>query len=159
MSYIPQRHSKYRIVFLIFLIISSGVHMGLADEGEQQLGLKDGHLQECPKSPNCLCSESSSGSHFIEPFAFSTSPAKAWQQIKQIIVILGGTIDQADQNYLHAIFTTSFFGFIDDLELRMDAANHLIQVRSASRVGYYDFRANKKRIERIRKHFHIPPAD
>lgn len=48
-----------------------------------------------------------------------------------------------------AIFTSKFFGFVDDLECRIDQANHTIHLRSASRVGHSDFGANRKRVALI----------
>jgi len=36
--------------------------------------------------------------------------------------------------------------FTDDVEARLDLTNKVIQLRSASRTGYYDFNANKNRL-------------
>ena len=58
-----------------------------------------------------------------------------------------------DNNYLHATFKSSLFGFVDDVEFSFDDARKIIDVRSASRMGYYDFRANRRRVEEIRRRF------
>ncbi|PZO25782.1 MAG: DUF1499 domain-containing protein, partial [Betaproteobacteria bacterium] len=42
------------------------------------------------------------------------------------------------------------FGFVDDVEFRIDQGSGLLHVRSASRVGYSDLDANRKRVEQIR---------
>ena len=42
---------------------------------------------------------------------------------------------------------------MDDLELRIDERNGLIQVRSASRVGFSDMGLNRKRVEKLRVAF------
>ena len=42
---------------------------------------------------------------------------------------------------------------VDDVEFSLDAGAGLINVRSASRVGYSDFGVNRKRVERIRAAF------
>ena len=47
-------------------------------------------------------------------------------------------------------FTTSVMGFVDDVEFLNEPANGQMSVRSASRVGYSDLGANRKRIEAIR---------
>lgn len=47
-------------------------------------------------------------------------------------------IVRADVDYLHAEFRSAVFGFVDDVEFLFDAPG-VIQVRSASRTGYYDF--------------------
>jgi uncharacterized protein (DUF1499 family) len=43
------------------------------------------------------------------------------------------------------------FGFIDDVEFHLRPAERLIAVRSASRVGKYDFGVNARRIESVRQ--------
>jgi uncharacterized protein (DUF1499 family) len=40
---------------------------------------------------------------------------------------------------------------VDDVEFLFSADQSVIDVRSASRVGYYDFGMNRRRIEDIRK--------
>ncbi|MBW2641103.1 MAG: DUF1499 domain-containing protein, partial [Deltaproteobacteria bacterium] len=40
--------------------------------------------------------------------------------------------------------------FIDDLELYFNSSNGIISIRSASRVGYWDFGANRRRVELLR---------
>ena len=40
--------------------------------------------------------------------------------------------------------------FVDDVEFVVDASQGLIQVRSASRLGYKDFDVNRNRIETVR---------
>jgi uncharacterized protein (DUF1499 family) len=44
-------------------------------------------------------------------------------------------------------------GFVDDLELQVDAAAQVIHVRSASRLGRRDFGVNRARIEALRAAF------
>jgi uncharacterized protein (DUF1499 family) len=39
---------------------------------------------------------------------------------------------------------------VDDVEFRVDAAAHLIRVRSAARTGYFDLGVNRRRVEDIR---------
>ena len=53
-------------------------------------------------------------------------------------------------NYLHFTCKTKFCIFTDDIEFQIDEINKVIHVKSASRLGYSDFGANKKRVEKIR---------
>ncbi|MDE0896022.1 MAG: DUF1499 domain-containing protein, partial [Planctomycetota bacterium] len=55
-----------------------------------------------------------------------------------------------EEEYAHAVFRTPLLRFRDDLELLLDSANSVIQVRSASRVGHSDMGANRRRIENLR---------
>jgi len=50
-----------------------------------------------------------------------------------------------------ALFTSRVLGFVDDVEFYCDGL--VIQVRSASRLGYSDLGVNRKRVEEIRRAF------
>ncbi len=65
-----------------------------------------------------------------------------------------GSIQVENEDYLAATFTSSFFRFVDDLEIRIHADQNMIHIRSASRVGHSDGGVNKKRIEQLKKLFH-----
>jgi len=62
-------------------------------------------------------------------------------------------ITSAQTDYIAATFTSRLFGFVDDLEIRIDTDAGLIHFRSASRVGRGDFSANRKRVELIQLRF------
>ncbi len=55
-----------------------------------------------------------------------------------------------DGNYLHFEVKSLVFRFVDDTEFLLDEAEEVIHFRSASRVGYSDMGANRKRVEKIR---------
>ena len=57
----------------------------------------------------------------------------------------------SNETYLASTFSNSIFGFIDDVEFKINAASGQIHVRSASRVGYCDWNVNRERTELIRK--------
>jgi uncharacterized protein (DUF1499 family) len=67
---------------------------------------------------------------------------------------MGGSIQAENENYLAATFSSTIFGFVDDLELRIDPVQKVIHIRSASRVGYSDAGVNRKRIALLRKTYH-----
>ena len=58
-----------------------------------------------------------------------------------------------EDNYIHAEFISFIFRFVDDVEFYFDDEQKLIQIKSASRVGYSDLGVNRRRIEKIRKQF------
>ena len=68
-------------------------------------------------------------------------------ELKQARVIL------ADSDYIRVEFRSVMFKFVDDVEFLFDDDQNVIHVKSASRVGYYDFGANRKRVEHIRSIF------
>ena len=108
-------------------------------------GVGDGRLRPCPGSPNCVVSEGPDGN--VAPFLLEGQ--EGWGRLRLAIVSQGGTIEREEEGYLHATFRSRLFGFVDDLECRRDGA--MAQVRSASRVGWWDMGANRRRVERLRK--------
>lgn len=108
-------------------------------------------LQQCPNSPNCVCSEYPNLSSSVSPFTITGTPGDAWQNLQAAITLLGGVVESSDSTLLHATFRSRIFGFIDDLTCRMDTTAMVIHIRSSSRVGHYDFGVNRKRVENIRE--------
>ncbi len=107
-------------------------------------GVADGRLRPCPGSPNCVVSEGRDAN--IAPFLLQG--AEGWKRLRLAIIAQGGSIEREDDGYLHATFRSRLFGFVDDLECRRDGA--MAQVRSASRLGWWDLGANRRRVERLR---------
>ena len=111
-------------------------------------------LTPCPSSPNCVSSQSLDRKHAIEPLRYSGSRDDARQRMLAVLNSLERVrIVQSENDYVHAEFRSRLFGFIDDVELYFAEEDGLIHVRSASRVGYSDLGANRKRVERIRRMF------
>ena len=109
------------------------------------VGLHDGKLRQCSSKPNCVCSESEeSEKHFIAPLILSGSNASVQKMAVEVIKQMGGKIELESPAFLHATFQTPIFRFKDDFELRFSGKE--VQVRSASRVGYSDLGANRKRV-------------
>jgi uncharacterized protein (DUF1499 family) len=115
-------------------------------------------LAPCPETPNCVSSQSGDRTHFVEPLRYSGTAAHAWQRLK---TALGTepriTIIEDSGKYLHAEARSLVFRFVDDVEFLAAPEQGVIQLRSASRVGYSDFGVNRRRVERIRKAFEQQP--
>jgi uncharacterized protein (DUF1499 family) len=137
------------VVFARFVMLSHGSKSGRAP------GLVSGTLAPCPDKPNCVCSEfGEAAAHSIAPFDYSDAPQqKAWGDILQIIKELGGEAVVANDEYIAATFSSSLFGFIDDVECRLEPSEKRIQIRSASRVGHSDMGVNRKRVETMARLF------
>jgi uncharacterized protein (DUF1499 family) len=118
------------------------------------LGVKDGRLAPCPAKPNCVSSQAPphDEKHAIAPLAFSGAPAQAKEKLLQILNSKPQvTLVESGDSYVHTEFKSGIFGFVDDVEFYFpNDGSNLIHVRSASRVGYSDFGANRKRIEQLR---------
>jgi uncharacterized protein (DUF1499 family) len=111
------------------------------------LGVKDGRLARCKRSPNCVSSQAdpTDEEHYIAPISFSGT----MEELRKVIAGLElATIIEAKDDYLYAEFRTPILGFVDDVEFLK--AGDSLHVRSASRLGRRDFKANRKRVEQLR---------
>lgn len=109
-------------------------------------------LAPCENRPNCVCSrDNGSARHYVEPFAVPGDPAAAFGQLKNLLASMPRiALVTATDDYLHAVCRTRL-GFADDLECRLCRTDAVIHVRSASRLGYYDFGVNRARVEALRR--------
>ena len=113
------------------------------------LGVKDGRLAACKRSPNCVSSQADRADreHFIEPIAFRGSMADLRRAVESME---RSTVIRAERNYLYAEYRTALLRYVDDVELYYDEAAGLVHVRSASRLGRRDFGVNRRRVEALR---------
>ncbi|MFZ2631925.1 MAG: DUF1499 domain-containing protein [Desulfosalsimonadaceae bacterium] len=119
--------------------------------GSSKIGMQNNRLMPCPDSPNCVSSFETDPSHFVEPIRYKGSRTDAHQKLLSILHAAKRVkVVTSEENYIHAEFTSLIFRFVDDVEFYMDEKEPLIHVRSASRVGYSDLGANRKRAEAIR---------
>lgn len=111
-------------------------------------------LKECPNSPNCVSSQTDKQGHKVQAFSFVRDDAQVWSELERLLLSLSDVeLVQKKEAYIHVTFTTPILRFVDDLELLLEKDKRLIHVRSASRVGYYDLGANRKRVEKLRQLF------
>ena len=119
-----------------------------------ELGITDGHLMQCPKTPNCVSSHAKDEKHFIQPILFIGTSQEAQSRLLEILIEWKGTkIVVSQDNYIRAEFISKVFRFVDDVEFYFPETGTkeiTIHFRSASRVGKSDFGVNRKRIEQIR---------
>lgn len=118
-----------------------------------EVGVKDGKLLPCPDRPNCVSSQDQSDTaHFVEPFPLSSPPEQALGLIREVVAsVPRAELVEERPGYLRFVFTSAVLRFDDDVEFLVDEAAGVIQVRSASRLGYSDFGVNRKRVDTIRK--------
>ena len=116
------------------------------------LGVVERRLAPCPGSPNCVSSQSQDADHHIKPFEYDGALIQAKERLLEVIQAMDRVkITAVEDDYVHAEFTSRVFRFVDDVEFYFDRDHKVIHVRSASRVGYSDLGANRKRVEKIRQ--------
>lgn len=113
------------------------------------LGVNDGRLAPCKRSPNCVSSQADPADreHHIAPIPFRGSMGELRKAVESME---RSTVISAERNYLYAEYRTKLLRYVDDLELYYDEAAGLVHVRSASRLGRRDFGVNRKRVEALR---------
>lgn len=144
------------LIIFVILIISSLFLLAFYSRTMEAPALVDGQLSACPHKTNCINTETSSHTDKNnQPIKLpdSVTSVSALKTLKEIIIEMDGKIGAEKENYLSATFSSSFFGFVDDFEIKINEEKRIIHFRSASRVGRSDFGTNRKRINVIQKKF------
>ena len=72
----------------------------------------------------------------------------------ELIQILENTprleITNKEKDYIHAIATSRIMKFIDDIEIKNLNQDNIFQIKSSSRLGFYDLGVNKRRVQTLR---------
>lgn len=112
----------------------------------------DGPLAPCPASPNCVSSLMVGDMH-VDPLTYSDEADAARRRLLSVLAGMERvTLVGRGERNVRVEVRSAIFGFVDDVEFRFDPPGQ-IQVRSASRTGYYDFGVNRRRVEAIRDAF------
>ena len=101
-------------------------------------------------APRCVSSVEPEGSkRYISPIRFKQT-SQPVRMIEDALVEMGGMVQSKTRNVIRATFKSKRIGFVDDVVLVIDTNRSQIGVRSSSRLGYYDFEVNRKRVEHLR---------
>jgi uncharacterized protein (DUF1499 family) len=117
------------------------------------LGVTAGRLAPCPGSPKCVSSEAAVAEQRVAPLRHDGDAARARARLLDVLNGMDrALVVRSGDDYLHVEFRSAVFGFVDDVEFYFSPPG-TIQVRSAARIGYYDFGVNRERIETISARF------
>ncbi|MDD9303252.1 MAG: DUF1499 domain-containing protein [Desulfobacter sp.] len=134
-------------------IISCFIFFSCAGQRPENLGIHHNQLAGCPGKPNCVSSQAPDKDHFVAPMTYQNEKAAAMARLKSVINSFQRTqIVGETKNYLHVECRSAVMGFVDDLEFYFPKEKK-IHLRSAARLGYFDFGVNRKRAEKIRTLF------
>jgi len=113
-----------------------------------------GQLTPCSSAPHCVSSQAAADSpHYIEPLSYTASADGARQALlKAIYASDNATVEQSGDRFIHATFKTTL-GFVDDVTAVVQPQAGIIDIKSSSRIGYYDFGVNRGRVETLRERF------
>jgi uncharacterized protein (DUF1499 family) len=151
-----RRFRKFLLVLLLvaFLPVLSLAMLSFFSRKPDNLGAVNGHLADCPATPNCVCTQCTDPEHHMEPLHFSGTSDEAMKRLKAVVTAMPRSkIVTADERYMHVEFTSRLFRFVDDVEFLIEPEAKTIHSRSASRVGHSDLGVNRQRMETIRQKF------
>lgn len=135
------------------LLLLSSLLLSACGLGSTELRGSDGKLQGCDSGP-CVSSLSRDPERRVEPFHYSGKREEARQALLRVLrnTPSAAVVTEAP-DYIHAEFTSPLMRYVDDVEFVLPSAENTIHLRSASRIGYFDFGANRERIESLRLAF------
>lgn len=129
------------------LVLAGGLGACAALGGDA--GRIDGRLKPCPPAPHCVSSLALEPRHRVEAFTLA-DPATGWARVAEVVAAQPRTtLVTREATYLHAEVSSPWGVYTDDLELLLGAGGR-VEVRSTSRIGYYDFGVNRERVEALR---------
>lgn len=153
-SFRPAVRRTITAIATIAMALLLGGAVGLfSGQRPGNLGARDGRLEPCAATPNCVSSQADvkDTTHYVLPIAITGPAANAWPALLSVVRHQDrAAIVDEKTGYIHAEFTSRWMGFVDDVEFLLNEKAAVIEVRSASRLGSSDFGVNRKRVETLR---------
>jgi uncharacterized protein (DUF1499 family) len=132
----------------LFLIVIGA--LGCVSDIRDSRSKTPADLAPCPDSPNCVSTKSNDQGHAMPPLPYLKSGRESMDRLVGIVQEMKrANIVTATPTYLHVEFRSALFRFVDDVEFVLEDSARVIHFRSASRTGYYDFGANRRRMKGI----------
>lgn len=108
-------------------------------------------LAPCPSSPNCVSSLSGNEDRRVRPLDVSDNRETSMERLQAVLDTLPRVeYDVVGQSRIQARFKSLILRFTDDVTFYVRETG-VVEVRSASRVGYWDLGANRRRVESLRE--------
>ena len=143
---------RWIIALIVVLFAGFFIYAAISNKLPEGLGVTDGALMPCPSSPNCVSTQASSDDteHYAEPIVYTGDRMKTQLAIESFILSNGNAhLVTSTLGYVHFEIKSPLIGYIDDVEFYLPAADSVVHIRSASRVGYADFGVNRERVRQI----------
>jgi uncharacterized protein (DUF1499 family) len=119
----------------------------------EYLGVRDGKLAACKRTPNCVSSQADPADkeHYVAPIAVHGDAQEVIGEVRATVESMDGArVIREMPGYLYAEYRSRLLRFVDDVEFAYDEKAQVLHLRSASRVGRRDFGVNRERVEAIR---------
>lgn len=145
----PRLLSRFSLAAIV-LALAIGLGGCVRDDAHGPQRSAPDRLAHCPDTPNCVSSQMAPDSaHYVAPLAFAGPASAARRALRALLDARDDvTVEQVEARFIHAVFQTTI-GFVDDVSFIVRPQRGVIDVRSASRMGYYDFGVNRRRVEAL----------
>lgn len=148
-----QQRDRSMVQQIATVVLISASVVGCASLGQGRVPDPGGPLQACNGGPHCVSSRDRDPARFIAPLHYTLSDTAAEQALLDTLGALPRTrVVVRQPGYIRAEVTSAIMRYVDDLEFHFQASG-VIDMRSSSRIGYYDFGVNRARMEQIRAGF------
>ncbi|WP_290538100.1 MULTISPECIES: DUF1499 domain-containing protein [Alcanivorax] len=108
-------------------------------------------LAPCPDSPNCVSSLATDEERRVAPLQVAETRKASMARLQALLRQLPRVeFDVVGQSRIQARFSSRILRFVDDVTFYV-REDGVVEVRSASRVGYWDLGANRRRVESLRE--------
>lgn len=137
------------LIVMVFLFVAQQSRKAERYRSKLSTGLSQ--LKPCENKPNCVCSEHKDDKkHYIAPLHYKISDVAIMKKILPALESMGGKLTIQESHYVAVEFKSRLFGFVDDLEVRIDSESKHLHFRSASRQGHSDFKVNRRRVNNLK---------
>ncbi|MES1929099.1 hypothetical protein SADO_07582 [Salinisphaera dokdonensis CL-ES53] len=129
--------------------------VGCASSPPKQFTRSADEFTPCSSAPHCVSSQAPrDSSKYVEPLRFAGATVAAARQalLKALYEADNARVERTEERFVHVTFRTTT-GFVDDVAFLIQPEAQIIDVKSSSRIGYYDFNVNRKRVEHLRARF------
>lgn len=143
---------RHILVFVSLLSVSACAAPGWFRT--HAVGIQQGQLHPCPEAPRCLSSDMvKTSERYHQGFGVAKTMSNTeWQAIVESVAQMERTaVVTTSSHYLHAVISSPWGWYEDDLELHWRPQEAHIAIRSSGRIGWYDFKVNQKRVIKLRE--------
>ncbi|KAL9258705.1 hypothetical protein AKJ16_DCAP24130 [Drosera capensis] len=152
-------------------IATIGAILNLGGKKPEYLGVQNatGSLALCPATSNCISTSENASDrlHYAPPWNYNPdegrgrkNPVTREQAMQELLEVIESTrpdnftplIMEKKDDYIRVEYQSPILGLIDDVEFWFRPGKRsIVEYRSASRLGNFDFDYNRKRVKALRE--------
>lgn len=158
--------SRREIILRSSEVAAIGAIFNLSGKKPEYLGVQKNQqaLALCPATKNCISTAEniSDLTHYAPPWNYNRGrkkPVSREVAMEELLQVIKSTkpdrftphLVEKKDDYVHVEYESPILGLVDDVEFWFPPErDSIVEYRSASRLGNFDFDANRKRIKALR---------